>query len=235
MIPKKNMRKAAPFMKAACDHRYRVNVCKAMVKQAYSGGVNVGKLNIGGAVGKDILGDYNAGLGAVSPSGGVALMAKATPTTLRNAAIGAGAGALAGLVREKLKGEDKKKKYLKSLLVGALAGGGLGATGTMIFDSPDYSKRIKKLMKKGQAEPEAEKKIDYVKRRKKLKLILGALLGGLYGGAVSQSSGSGFGGGALVGAGVGTGLAYGSNKLRDWAGMDPIGTSVTLAKQAPGT
>lgn len=235
MIPRDKLRKAAPFVKAACDHRYRMNVCKAMVKEAFNVGLDVGKARIGIGAGKDILGNYTAGAGAASPSGGVALVGNASPKLLRNAAIGAGAGALAGLIREKFKGEDKKKKYLKSLLLGALAGGGVGAAGTMVFNSPDYSKKIKKLVKRGQEEPKGDKKIDYVARRRKLKLILGALIGGLYGGAVSQSSGSGFGGGALVGAGVGTGLAYGSNKLRDWAGMDPIGTSVTLAKQAPGT
>lgn len=235
MIPRDKLRKAAPFVKAACDHRYRMNVCKALLVKsaqeveekeekkpdydkrrkvlklilgslagagfggaigaqnegggagalagaaigglagagaahahskireffgldptlytlalkksaAVNAGLNVGKMRVGVGAGKDLLGNYNAGAGVVSPSGGLALMGSANPKLLRNAALGAGAGALAGLIREKFKGDDKKKKYLKSLLLGALYGGGAGAAGTMIFNSPDYSKKMNGLL-----------------------------------------------------------------------------------------
>lgn len=234
MIPRDKLRKAAPLVKAACDHRYRMNVCKALLvksaqeveekeekkpdydkrrkvlklilgslagagfggaigaqnegggagalagaaigglagagaahahskireffgldptlytlalkKSAASTGLSVGKAHLGVGAKKDILGNYNAGMWAVSPSGGATLAGSASPKMLRNAAIGAGAGALAGLIREKFKGEDKKKKYLKSLLLGAIYGGGAGAAGTMIFNSPDYSKKMKGLL-----------------------------------------------------------------------------------------
>lgn len=146
MIPRDKLRKAAPFVKAACDHRYRMNVCKSMLKQAFDAGLNVGKMRIGGGVVKDVLGDYHGGVGVVSPSGSLVVGGHATPKLVGNAALGAGAGALIGLLREKFKDEDKKKNYLKSLLLGALYGGGAGAAGTMIFNSPDYSKKMKGLL-----------------------------------------------------------------------------------------
>lgn len=146
MIPRDKLRKAAPFVKAACDHRYRMNVCKSMLKQAFDAGLNVGKMRVGGGVVKDVLGDYHAGAGIVSPSGSLVVGGHATPKLVGNAALGAGAGALIGLLREKFKGEDKKKKYLKALLLGALYGGGAGAAGTMMFHTPDYSAKVKKLL-----------------------------------------------------------------------------------------
>lgn len=238
MIPRDKLRKAAPFVKAACDHRYRMNVCKSMLKQAFDAGVNIGKMRVGGGVAKDLLGNYHAGVGVVSPSGSLVAGGNATPRLVGNTAIGAGVGAIAGLVREKLKGDDKKKRYLKSLLLGALYGGGAGAAGTMMFHTPDYSKKIKKLVKRGQEEPKDDKKIDYKARRKKLKLILGAIIGGLYGTGVGAASGpfgrvSGKGAlvGGLLGTAAGTGLAHASNKITDYAGLDPLSHGVISVDQ----
>jgi len=74
--------------------------------------------------------------------------------------------------------------------------------------------------------------IDYVARRRKLKLILGALLGA-YAGGVAGGTAKG-GAGALAGVGIGSlaglGAAHLSNKVRDYAGLDPMGQVVTVGK-----
>lgn len=91
--------------------------------------------------------------------------------------------------------------------------------------------RCKRLLKKAQDVANTEN-IDYVARRKKLKLIIGSLLGAYVG--TSVGSGIGGGKGALWGAGLGAlgglGTAHISNKLRDYAGLDPMGQVVTVGR-----
>lgn len=77
----------------------------------------------------------------------------------------------------------------------------------------------------------AQEEVDYVARRKKLKLILGALVGGYVGArAGHHTKGVGGAAGAVLGAGTGALLGHASNKVRDWAGLDPMGKVVTVGK-----
>lgn len=96
--------------------------------------------------------------------------------------------------------------------------------------------QCKRLLKKAQ-DAVNEEKIDYVARRRKLKLILGSLLGAYVGGIVGTNIGTNNGNpstGALVGLGTGAlaglGTAHIGNKLRDYAGLDPMGQVVTVGR-----
>ena len=96
--------------------------------------------------------------------------------------------------------------------------------------------RCKRILKKAQDAAAAEN-IDYTARRRKLKLILGSLLGAYVGSSVGTgigqangAPGTGLLAGAGVGAALGLGTAHLSNKLRDYAGLDPMGQVVTVGR-----
>lgn len=98
-------------------------------------GFKIGDLAIGGGV----LPGGTVGAGIVSPSGGAGVGFRSN--VIGNSVLGAGAGALAGLGLESLRGDDRKqylKRALRMALYGALAGG----VATMATSAPDYLSRI---------------------------------------------------------------------------------------------
>ena len=104
-------------------------------------GVRIGDMRAGIAHGSGF-----SSIGIGSPRNG-GLMATISDTALHNGALGAGLGALAGVTREWLKDPERRKHYLKSILVGLMAGGAAGVGATMIGDLPDYVKRVSSKVK----------------------------------------------------------------------------------------
>ena len=103
-------------------------------------GFRIGDLRVGGAFGPGV----NA-IGLGSSNGGIA--ANISDTALHNGALGAGLGALAGITSEGLKDPEKRKHYLKSILIGLLAGGAAGVGATMVGNLPDYVKSVSSKVK----------------------------------------------------------------------------------------
>ena len=98
-------------------------------------GFNIGDLQIGGAVGPGV----NA-VGVGSRNGGI--MANISDTALHNGIVGSLFGVGAGMAHEESKDPEKRKNYLKSILIGLLAGGAVGVGATMVGNLPDYMKKF---------------------------------------------------------------------------------------------
>ena len=71
---------------------------------------------------------------------------RASDAALNNLMLGAGTGALAGLAHEGLKDPEKRKHYLKAILVGLLAGGAVGVGATALGGLPDMYKKTRKTI-----------------------------------------------------------------------------------------
>lgn len=88
--------------------------------------------------------------------GGVAVGGHTSRELNHNTAAGAIAGALLGLIREKFRGEDEKKHYLRSVLLGSLLGGGAGGAYTLATSAPSVVDAVSGLLGK------AKGKVDQV-------------------------------------------------------------------------
>ena len=98
-------------------------------------GFQVGDLGVGYAHGH---GGNVLGIG--SRNGG--LTASVSDAGFNNALLGAGAGAALGITRELLRDPEKRKHYLRSILIGLVGGGAIGLGATMVGNLPDYTKKI---------------------------------------------------------------------------------------------
>lgn len=116
----------------------------AMLKQAatVSGlGFNAGAGRIGGVAGGYTTGHGMNTAGFVSRNGGASI--SLSDAAINNGLLGAGIGAAAGVSRELLRDPAYRKRWLKSILIGILAGGAVGVGGTMVADLPDYVGKLK--------------------------------------------------------------------------------------------
>jgi len=100
-----------------------------------AGGASLGGLHAGYATGHGI----NT-IGVGSRNGGFS--ASLSNAAIHNGLLGAGLGAAAGVTREALRDPEYRKHYLKSILIGLLAGGAVGIGATMAGNLPDYTRKV---------------------------------------------------------------------------------------------
>jgi len=125
------------FIEKCAEHG--VDGSRLLSKSArFSGkGFQIGDLGVGYMHG---YGGSTVGIG--SRNGGLGLTASVSDTGINNALLGAGAGAAIGLTRELLRDPEKRKHYLRSILMGLVGGGAIGLGATMVGNLPDYTKKI---------------------------------------------------------------------------------------------
>lgn len=132
------------FIEKCAEHG--VDGSRLLSKSArFSGkGFQIGDLGVGYMHG---YGGSTVGIG--SRNGGLGLTASVSDTGINNALLGAGAGAAIGLTRELLRDPEKRKHYLRSILIGLAGGGAIGLGATMVGNLPDYTKKIGNLVRGG--------------------------------------------------------------------------------------
>lgn len=123
----------------------KVDGLKLLYGRANALGINSGVAHVGGLGGMNA--GYSSGHGwntaAIGSPRHGGLSVSLSDSALNNGLLGAGVGAVAGVSRELMRDPAYRKRWLKSVLIGILAGGATGVLGTMAGNLPDYVGKIK--------------------------------------------------------------------------------------------